>query len=1271
MNFPSEGPRDEEESSEPGAIIPLRSASSDELGFPVPFHSPGSVESDSDGEIGSDIASGEFVIVSSASDKPEKKPAAPAARAAEYGDSLVDQRTIEGFASRIIAPDQSFGKQPPEIRNAPQHLAEEWNVSAMGTADISVIHDFWELFDAQDKEALKKKTRVMMIGKRYVRIRTLGAGAYGTVYKCLDLEKAKSGMDKNPFVALKLTTPTSDHRRKLIAKEAIRMEHIMKAQHDQLPHFIDKGRIGPNMSRQEQAAKWVETLFHPLNRGRDRVGQIRIETASGKKMRIDGVADENHLEVRGGGKVRRKTLEMLLQQSGTRVEGIERLELHVQRREQMIEALFDKKKGRQRTSFVITNADGTNYEVDDLKDGKLTFRSHDGLEKTQEEMIAWLNDPAVKVSGFENLDMHREQLFIVMQYYPDTLGNRMDEIRQECSTIKGAYKWLEKFCDLAAALDLLHSFGIIHKDIKFDNVAINNKGQLVLIDLGISVDDRDLTRLRRKLSLRGTPYCMSPEECGNPKTINRPADWHSFFQMIVLALTGEYFYFKPTDDGKLPSYVKICMIVQKYYRDPDSDEGRAIRARIQDALAKKHVLENVVKFIMVMLQAHPESRVDPENVVPAFRHQLEVAKKLIESASQPTDIETIDGPEVLAANELRKRIIENQKGEGALKFLDRAKAKISEVFSSKKPLSAAEIKDQALQALEGKALDLANHPVLFMNHKGEVLQILRYANDDEASVCDLFLQDGIDDNIWLGVREVDVEGCLESIEEDRMIPLHSLRNDSFKLLDDKKIAEMLPEGGESSSAQEDQRIDVTEVRQYGVVGGNLAVVRENGEIDAIFQAPEDDPEPSPQRAATETSAGIQGNSSPQEAASGWNSAAEIDDASSSDNPPSGSESGFDSGSTSGFDSGSTSGFDSESDSGTRSLDMAPRIMQAFPSDDEGHVPPLGLRASSKVTPLGKPDPSRQETQSREFPTPSPRESGEPIPAAESTPSTPSHPSDSGDGSSVVELIFDSESGEHMRFEGRPESQNRPPTQEIEDSETRRPIATDSSTTELVNTPVPSTPPAPPAPLPPPHPELPNIPTPYSPPAPQAPARKPLPPQPLRPVQPPKAPELPQKGTLIEDLQVPTAAPQDSQEYFPDAETLDMELPPGTVDNRDSEAPTVIKDLPSQASPVTTEPTSEAPTQIMEGAGIRKPRIKARKATPVETNPSTSSDSPFQPLGTVPVASDHLRTLLANSMKIKDVAEKQPPKKAVDMGEVRKNVADTLKRVSEEEADDSL
>ncbi|MEW5960594.1 MAG: serine/threonine-protein kinase, partial [Chloroflexota bacterium] len=92
------------------------------------------------------------------------------------------------------------------------------------------------------------------------------------------------------------------------------------------------------------------------------------------------------------------------------------------------------------------------------------------------------------------------------------------------------------FAALCSAIDYAHSHGMVHRDLKPANVMINQQGQVVLTDFGVT---RMLgaTVFTQTGALAGTPAYMSPEQ-GQGQHGDERSDIYSLGVMLYELVTG-------------------------------------------------------------------------------------------------------------------------------------------------------------------------------------------------------------------------------------------------------------------------------------------------------------------------------------------------------------------------------------------------------------------------------------------------------------------------------------------------------------------------------------------------------------------------------------------------------------------------------------------------------------------------------------------------------------------------------------------------------------
>lgn len=91
---------------------------------------------------------------------------------------------------------------------------------------------------------------------------------------------------------------------------------------------------------------------------------------------------------------------------------------------------------------------------------------------------------------------------------------------------------------LADVLGYLHEQGVVHRDLKPDNLLLGAGGKLSLVDFGISAQV-DVTRLTRPGRLIGTPFFMAPEAIKSGHA-TPASDVYAMGLLAFMLLTGEH-----------------------------------------------------------------------------------------------------------------------------------------------------------------------------------------------------------------------------------------------------------------------------------------------------------------------------------------------------------------------------------------------------------------------------------------------------------------------------------------------------------------------------------------------------------------------------------------------------------------------------------------------------------------------------------------------------------------------------------------------------------
>lgn len=201
------------------------------------------------------------------------------------------------------------------------------------------------------------------------------------------------------------------------------------------------------------------------------------------------------------------------------------------------------------------------------------------FKKVETQLYLYMDHPNIpRLVDF--IDMHeQEQLYIVMEYIE---GISLEKYIYEDIGLIPEQKALPMFLDILDTVAYLHRNGILHLDIKSNNVMIQPNGKIKLIDLGIASRMSEAS----ESTGFGTPAYMPPEQAEKGKC-GQYTDIFSLGIMLFEMLTGTVpFTGQKTSEIRQKIKYQPTPKMKDYYPPINSD----LQAIVERALAKEPML---------------------------------------------------------------------------------------------------------------------------------------------------------------------------------------------------------------------------------------------------------------------------------------------------------------------------------------------------------------------------------------------------------------------------------------------------------------------------------------------------------------------------------------------------------------------------------------------------------------------------------------------------------------------------------------------------------
>ena len=224
------------------------------------------------------------------------------------------------------------------------------------------------------------------------------------------------------------------------------------------------------------------------------------------------------------------------------------------------------------------------------------------FKKVETQLYLYMQHPNIpKLVDF--IDMHeREQLYIVMEFIQ---GKSLEQYIYGEIGLMPEQKALPMFLEILDTVAYLHRNGILHLDIKSNNVMIRPNGKIKLIDLGIASRMSDASNSTGF----GTPAYMPPEQSEKGQC-GRYTDIFALGIMLFEMLTGSV-PFIGRNPGEIRRKIKYEPTPQMsdFYPLINSDLQFVVeRALAKDPMVRYQSCEEFGNFIKDYMHKHRLSR---------------------------------------------------------------------------------------------------------------------------------------------------------------------------------------------------------------------------------------------------------------------------------------------------------------------------------------------------------------------------------------------------------------------------------------------------------------------------------------------------------------------------------------------------------------------------------------------------------------------------------------------------------------------------------------
>jgi serine/threonine-protein kinase len=193
--------------------------------------------------------------------------------------------------------------------------------------------------------------------------------------------------------------------------------------------------------------------------------------------------------------------------------------------------------------------------------------------------------------------------------------------------------------DCCRGLAAIHAVGLVHRDIKSDNILIENDGRAVITDLGLARSyGSEGTRLTSTGMVVGTPRYMAPEQANGDDQLDGRCDCYALGVVFFRMLCGRLPFLGETITELIRQHQSEAVPDPAQLR-PGLDPGLValLLAMLEKDPARRPSGAAQIERLLAVILSHPPSRSEEQELALATTHLLaaEQIPPTLPDAGQP------------------------------------------------------------------------------------------------------------------------------------------------------------------------------------------------------------------------------------------------------------------------------------------------------------------------------------------------------------------------------------------------------------------------------------------------------------------------------------------------------------------------------------------------------------------------------------------------------------------------------------------------------------